>query len=98
LRSRSLLNSIVYSLSSSWYCLRYSLAVALFLRTWIIFFMFSGFSMLRIDFPVEFCRSLTFCCIVRYLLLLVARFTRSSICIIWVRVDALVESINISMT
>ena len=98
MRSRSSLNSTVYSLSSSSYCLRYSLAVALFFRTWIIFSMSSGFSMLSIDFPEEFCRSLTFCCIVLYLLLLAVRFTRSSICIIWVRADDLVESINYSMT
>lgn len=88
----------MYSLRSNSYCFRYSLAVALFLRTWIIFPMSPGFSMLRIDFPDAFLRSLTYCCIVLYLLLLVTRFTRSSICIIWVRADALVESINYSMT
>lgn len=97
MRSRSFLNSSVYSLSSISYCLRYSLAVVLFFLTRIIFFMFSGFSMLSIDFPVEFFRSVTFCCIFLYLLLLLTRLIRSSICIISVRADALVESIIYSM-
>ena len=83
---------------SSSYCLRYSLAVVLFFLTWIIFPMSPGFSMLRIDFPDAFLRSMTYCCIFLYFLLLVTRFTLFSICIIWVRACALVESIGYSIT
>jgi len=60
LRSRSSLNSTVYSLRSTSYCFRYSLAVMLFFRTWIIFPMSPGFSMLRIALPDEFLRSMTY--------------------------------------